>query len=98
MKPSRVATRSRIRGTSRGVTVVTNTSGAFGVTWAGLREQPDPTDTHSSAAPIRLIGFMRSFTGPLINPSQQNYNKVQSNREPSVNSIFTIFPEVTEPY
>src|ERR1700730_4859170 len=41
MKPSSVATRSKIRGTSFGVTVVTRTSGAFAATWAGLREQPE---------------------------------------------------------
>src|ERR1051325_8019184 len=53
MKPSSVATRSSTRGTSRGCTVVTETSGEFGATCAGLREQLVLNDTATNvAAPI----------------------------------------------
>src|SRR2546423_13087014 len=49
MKPSNVATRSKIRGTSRGCTVVTSTSGAAGPACGALREQPANETKISSA-------------------------------------------------
>src|SRR5882724_9831418 len=51
MNPSNVATRSSTRGTSRGVTVVTRTSGALAGAWAGLREQAVENDTQIRSAP-----------------------------------------------
>src|SRR5438270_2236415 len=54
MNPSRVATRSSTRGTSRGCTVVTKASGAAGPAAAGLREQP-ANKTKISSAPDAVL-------------------------------------------
>ena len=61
MKPSKVATRSSTRGTSRGVTVVTRTSGAFGAAGAGLREQSKETATKITSAAKRRSRFIISL-------------------------------------
>src|SRR5215212_7832098 len=61
MKPSKVATRSSTRGTSRGVTVATRTSGAFGAAGAGLREQPKETATKITSAVKRTSRFIVSL-------------------------------------
>ena len=53
MKPSSVATRSSTRGTSRGCTVVTKTSGGGGAVGAGLREQAEMIET-PSRSPARV--------------------------------------------
>src|SRR5438270_13497122 len=55
MKPSNVATRSKIRGTSRGCTVVTSTSGAAGPACGALREQPANETKISSAPDAALV-------------------------------------------
>jgi hypothetical protein len=61
MKPSRVATRSSTRGTSRGVTVVTRTSGGGGPVCAGLREQAvEKTKKIKSAPNVALISIVNS--------------------------------------
>src|SRR4029453_4495584 len=62
MKPSSVATASFTTGTSRGVTVVTSTSGGGGATCASLREQPLPSQA-STKAPIIGIVFITYFCG-----------------------------------
>src|SRR5205809_7285800 len=59
MKPSSVATRSKIRGTSCCFTVVTRTSGALGATGV-LREQPAKTIALIRSAQTRVNGFMIS--------------------------------------
>src|SRR6266480_1989203 len=65
MKPSNVATRSRIRGTSSGFTVVTKTSGGGGAVCAGFREQATNSVLQISTAltrKIRLILFLSPLT------------------------------------
>src|SRR4029077_13621380 len=58
MKPSSVATRSSTRGTSRGATIVTRTSGGGGAVCAGLREQPVTNDTQIRNAARTINGFI----------------------------------------
>src|SRR4029453_4246460 len=65
MKPSSVATASFTTGTSRGVTVVTSTSGGGGATCSALREQPLVIPS-SRAAAMRSV-LVRTFI--LFNPS-----------------------------
>src|SRR4029453_5507701 len=57
MNPSNVATRSSTRGTSRGVTVVTRTSGAVGSGGAGFREQLIASDTQITSPAITIDRF-----------------------------------------
>src|SRR4029077_10781461 len=59
MKPSSVATASCTTGTSRGVTVVTSTSGGGGVTCSALREQP--LEIVSSRAAARDSALVNMF-------------------------------------
>src|SRR5438045_4909006 len=68
MKPSSVATRSSTRGTSRGWTVVTKTSGAAGPTCGALREQPANKTKISSAPDAAQVksGFTRSRIVSLV--------------------------------
>src|SRR5437870_13486523 len=54
MKPSNVATRSSTRGTSRGCTVVTRTSGAGGPAWGALREQLDANERTMSETAVHF--------------------------------------------
>src|SRR6266404_6302584 len=67
MKPSSVATRSRTRGTSRGCTVVTETSGAAGPAGGALREH-DANDAQISAHKAAIVNNRRlpmEFVSPL---------------------------------
>src|SRR5258708_6238140 len=58
MKPSSVATRSRIRGTSCGFTIVTRTSGGGGAVCADFREQLNNDDSSISSVPTRVLHFI----------------------------------------
>src|SRR6266567_782447 len=58
MKPSNVATRSRTRGTSCGLTVVTSTSGGGGPVCAGFREQLNTNGSNISSVPTRVLRFI----------------------------------------
>src|SRR5437016_3411702 len=63
MKPSSVATRSSTRGTSRGWTVVTRTSGAGGPAGVVLREQPANNTSIGSAPDAAIVKNRFTLSG-----------------------------------
>src|SRR5512132_4119048 len=67
MKPSSVATASCTTGTSRGVTVVTSTSGGGGVTCSALREQPlEIVSSRAAAMGSALVNMFISYSTPYL--------------------------------